>query len=537
MSAEELTLYCLHKTEPDIEALAKQFSLEGHNVRHFSSPDSLLVAIEQRYPQFILVTPAFFSRFTDIGNKISDINARQVEQIKLVIFGLNGNLDEKLSAKRLNCDLYIPPPHQVDSDLQALTQENHPDIHNEHVLVVAQDNTQAEYAVNALQSVGYKIKTCSIPAQVTDVIRKTQPDLILADQNLGDITGEELAWMLHNTPDIKRCPFILRMQEYNENERARLLNQGVDDLVHKPTSPELLRQIVQGRIARFASSAPSTSNTPPILPKDTFNDYPQAENDSELESSHKKEVAKELAEDLVHALSENNLSLEYQPVINLSQRDKPAYDVQLIIRGKDGRSISYRERRRIGSYKEINLSIDRWLLGQATQQLHTLQVASLDGLVLLQTTAQMPTLDNLVTLVSENLLQHRANGKGLVLIFRLSDIAADIRQSQTNIRGLQTLGVKVAISDFVDKSTAFNMLKFVNADLVIPAKHLANLGELAIADMVKRSNKLSVKTLIRHIDSIGSVNLNWVKYADYAQGNLIQPSLTKMEFNFSDAVI
>ncbi len=69
-------------------------------------------------------------------------------------------------------------------------------------------------------------------------------DLVFADLCMPVMDGEALVDRLHETGVIANLPVVIVSSAGSEPRIARLLEKGVRDFVHKPFTPERIREVV-----------------------------------------------------------------------------------------------------------------------------------------------------------------------------------------------------------------------------------------------------------------------------------------------------
>jgi len=69
-------------------------------------------------------------------------------------------------------------------------------------------------------------------------------DLVFADLCMPVMDGEALVDRLHETGVITNLPVVIVSSAGSEPRIARLLEKGVRDFVHKPFTPERIREVV-----------------------------------------------------------------------------------------------------------------------------------------------------------------------------------------------------------------------------------------------------------------------------------------------------
>jgi DNA-binding response OmpR family regulator len=110
------------------------------------------------------------------------------------------------------------------------------------ILVVEDDQSIQEFLKEYLLDNGYAVETASDGVQALNSLKKSQPDLVLLDLGLPNVTGEAVCLEIRKKyPDL---PVIILTAKDDVSDVVRGLNLGADDYITKPfVSEELLARI------------------------------------------------------------------------------------------------------------------------------------------------------------------------------------------------------------------------------------------------------------------------------------------------------
>jgi diguanylate cyclase (GGDEF)-like protein len=124
------------------------------------------------------------------------------------------------------------------------------------ILVVEDDEFHAAFARAVLESAGYQVDVCSAPRQFTERMATFQPELLLMDVNLPEISGYDLARLVRQHEQHAALPILFLTSEAEMESRIRAAKAGGDEHLTKPVHPALLASAVGARLerARFLKS-------------------------------------------------------------------------------------------------------------------------------------------------------------------------------------------------------------------------------------------------------------------------------------------
>jgi two-component system, OmpR family, phosphate regulon response regulator PhoB len=125
------------------------------------------------------------------------------------------------------------------------------------VLIVEDEPALAELLRYNLEAEGYAVRHTARGDDAEMMVAEEQPDLVLLDWMLPEVSGIEICRRIRARPDSRNVPILMLTARGEEGDRIRGLSTGADDYVVKPFSlPELmarvraiLRRAVPDRIA------------------------------------------------------------------------------------------------------------------------------------------------------------------------------------------------------------------------------------------------------------------------------------------------
>jgi DNA-binding response OmpR family regulator len=115
------------------------------------------------------------------------------------------------------------------------------------VLVVEDERKIRDFVRAYLEREGYGVLTTDSGAEAITIARGREPDLVVLDLGLPDVSGEEVARELRT---FSRVPILMLTARAAEEDRIRGLELGADDYLTKPFSPRELALRVQAILRR-----------------------------------------------------------------------------------------------------------------------------------------------------------------------------------------------------------------------------------------------------------------------------------------------
>jgi diguanylate cyclase (GGDEF)-like protein len=179
------------------------------------------------------------------------------EAVPVLVLSSSGGFMEKVEAIHGGADGHFEKPvdwKALMRRLQHLLDASRPQA--ARILSVEDDPQQGAYLKSILQSGGYEVALCPDPKRFEAALREFQPDLVLMDILLPDITGYDLVRYLRQDERHATLPVLFLTTESQLQSRFRSAQVGGDDYLTKPIVPPILLSMVAARLerARFLKS-------------------------------------------------------------------------------------------------------------------------------------------------------------------------------------------------------------------------------------------------------------------------------------------
>ena len=120
-------------------------------------------------------------------------------------------------------------------------------LQQETILIVEDHDALRQYLRRTFEP-EYKVADVSNGEEALRYLEKGYPDLILSDIMMPGIQGDDLCRMVKDNPGTAGIPFILLTASTSRDATLSGLQKGADDYIHKPFSPDILKQKVHGFI-------------------------------------------------------------------------------------------------------------------------------------------------------------------------------------------------------------------------------------------------------------------------------------------------
>jgi len=120
------------------------------------------------------------------------------------------------------------------------------------ILVVEDEEAISQLLSYNLEREGFEVVVAPDGAEALVAVREQQPDLILLDWMLPNVSGIEICRQLRSREETRDTPIIILTARGEEEDRVRGLDTGADDYVTKPFSMSELVARIRAVLRRTA---------------------------------------------------------------------------------------------------------------------------------------------------------------------------------------------------------------------------------------------------------------------------------------------
>ncbi|MGI0494419.1 response regulator [Alkalinema pantanalense CENA528] len=163
-------------------------------------------------------------------------------------------LHQRVHLTRLGARAILAKPIEPTMLLKGLAQaiESTPDPHAS-ILLVDDDPQILATIVALLEPWGLQVTPLENPKEFWEILNTCQPDLLILDIELPEISGFDLCRVVRSDPDWADLPIIFLSAHTDRATVTQVFNLGADDYVRKPiVEPELIARILN-RLRKLSS--------------------------------------------------------------------------------------------------------------------------------------------------------------------------------------------------------------------------------------------------------------------------------------------
>lgn len=240
-------------------------------------------------------------------------------------------------------------------------------------------------------------------------------------------------------------------------------------------------------------------------------------------------------EQLRRALKDNNLQMNFQPIVNMQGDGLPRFEVRIALLAPE-LAVPTDLLFEIAVQNALGESLDRWVIAKALRHLRLRRGSGLEFFISL-------TLNSLVSPGFLPWLKHRLQQAGVEpeqLVFQISEIDVLIAQHhlQHFSAGLKKLGLRLCITHFGCTQEPYRYLPLVQADMVkLASGHLENVANeihkrKQLRATVDKLNSYGIRVMAGMVEQVSVLPVLWKSRVNYVQGYCFQAPGTSLNFHF-----
>ncbi len=254
-----------HTTQESLEALKRTIFLVGNSAVALTGIFKDLGFKTESAQDFAAARAALFSKRLPDGLLIdtsvkggSPLElARLVRQkpdsedVPIVLVGEEGAFNEKITSIQAGCDDFWNSRAELEVLAAKATRVFERICTPRYKILVVEDDPVQAAAMHAfLDSAGFEPMVMTDPKLFEEGLLASQPDLILLDLILGEMSGFDLAKFVRQNDKFDTTPIVFLTTQNQLQNQVRGKRLG-DDYLIKPATPELLVSTIAGRIERY----------------------------------------------------------------------------------------------------------------------------------------------------------------------------------------------------------------------------------------------------------------------------------------------
>ena len=243
------------------------------------------------------------------------------------------------------------------------------------------------------------------------------------------------------------------------------------------------------------------------------------------------------------ALADGQLSMLYQPIVNLHEDSMEVYEVYLRVAGESGRPLSESSIFSAEVDADVVTRLDQWVIERVIALMAKRQRDGHDTHFFVKLSEQAIVDENMLLFISKQLRSAQVSGKCLVLKVSEASAMSQVKNVKAFIKGLNQLDCHTALEHFGTGLTSFNTLRHVPVDfLKIDADLVHTLAtdyesQSAVRSIVDMARSLRKRVVAVGVEDAATLATLWDMGVHFAQGDGIQVPSESLEWDFAGSEI
>lgn len=233
------------------DMLAIQLEHLGYRTRSIYEINKLTESIHSYKPNLIFMD-IIFDNNRDAGTQIiSSMREKEELNFPIIFMSARDDLSARLNAVRSGgigflCKTFNLGDLKNIVDLIVPLQSDK----TYKVLIIDDDKISSTYCRTILEHAGIQVDVLESPEKIFEQIINFDPDVILLDMYMPNISGIELASIIRQHQNFSATPIVIMSAEPDINKQFKMRSAGADDFILKPFKPHHLVDIILNRIQR-----------------------------------------------------------------------------------------------------------------------------------------------------------------------------------------------------------------------------------------------------------------------------------------------
>ncbi|EDX84943.1 response regulator receiver domain protein [Synechococcus sp. PCC 7335] len=181
---------------------------------------------------------------------LAELRAAQ-SSLPVIVLAAEASFENRVRVARLGVSRLLQAPTSpaeiLETAVRILQKRTPP---TATLLVVDDDSSMLTLLQKLLQPWGFKIEILCDPSQFWQTLEKVEPDLLLLDIKMPQLSGFDLCQVVRSDPRWHELPILFMSAHTDEKTIQEVFSVGADDYIRKPiVAPELVARVL-GWLAR-----------------------------------------------------------------------------------------------------------------------------------------------------------------------------------------------------------------------------------------------------------------------------------------------
>jgi len=237
------------------------------------------------------------------------------------------------------------------------------------------------------------------------------------------------------------------------------------------------------------------------------------------------------------AIDENLLEASFHPLLQTRFPDRKSYLLNGNLKTASGQMIPYKSLRKLAAVTDMGAALDRWMVNTALQTLKRMHLEQPEANIIVPQSISSLHNPEYPRWLDRQRTRQDVSTRGLIISFRLSQIAKNLKLANECIAALHRLDINTMIDSFTTHPAALKILKAMGCRYMSAAPALLKEKDDTIKRIINVCHRHSILILLPGINRPEDINLCWSCGADLLEGNYIHAPTEDTDFSFSPVVV
>lgn len=247
----------------------------GYITQIFHTPDEFLAPNRGNALPQAVVIGLMFPGGKDAGVRaLAEYRSTCQQEIPAIVISARSDVQARLAALRAGATRYLAKPLNFERLVRVLDDLTDCHAHDPYrVLLVDDEAVQLNASAAILRNAGMRTVEIVHPLQAFAMAEEFNPDVIVLDVHMPDISGIELAALLREEDNFAHVPILFLSCETDIRQQLLALDLGGDEFLLKPIDPAHLVAAVRTRAKRARHSQIVSGNLRRIVREKEYQEY------------------------------------------------------------------------------------------------------------------------------------------------------------------------------------------------------------------------------------------------------------------------
>ncbi|TNE82529.1 MAG: response regulator [Gammaproteobacteria bacterium] len=245
-------IHLVEDNEPDADQMLSWLRDAGFDTELFMSASVYGDTFEVLPRPDLIIMDVHFGNDVSAGTRIIHFLSQKLGRLPPVAFlSAQSDMKSRLAALRAGATQYLTKPISRENLLQLADEHvQRKDSPALRVLMVDDEESVLEANRLTLEHAGLKVRSVSDPFETLEAAHEFDPDVIMLDMLMPEISGSELASVLRQDWQFDAVPIVFLTTESSPDQKVIGTALGGDDFITKPCEQDYLLTSLIARARR-----------------------------------------------------------------------------------------------------------------------------------------------------------------------------------------------------------------------------------------------------------------------------------------------